>query len=88
MIKILAYKYPASPDVTLKRQVEPLVVNVTKETIQDTIKTLLFVNKYNYVLIGLNNKLFICEATEPKEKQYSRREIAYHPHEARIFENK
>lgn len=79
MIKILAYKYPSSADVAMQREVKPMHYSVLKENIQNTIKKLLFVDKHNYLLIGLGGKLFICESVNDKSQIYSRREIFYHP---------
>ena len=81
MIKILAYKYPTSADIAMQRKVAPMHYSVFKSNVQETIKKLLFEDKHNYLLIGLDGKKFICEPVSVEAKQYSRREIGYHPHE-------
>lgn len=79
MIKLLAYKYPTSADIEMQRTVKPMHFSLLKDNVQNTIKQLLFVNKYHYLLVGLNGKMFICEPVNFKNKEYSRREISYHP---------
>jgi hypothetical protein len=88
MIKILAYKYPSSADVVMQRTIEPMHYSVLQENIQNTIKKLLFEDKYNYLLIGLVSKMFICESVNDKAQVYSSREVKYHPHESWILKNK
>ena len=53
MIKILAYKYPTYVDVSLQREVKPLLFSSLKENVQDTIKKLLFDENHDYLLIAL-----------------------------------
>ena len=81
MIKILAYKYPTSADIAMQRNVKPMHYSVLQSNVQESIKKLLFAEKYNYLLIGLGGKLFICEAVNYKSQTYSRREIFYHPNQ-------
>lgn len=81
MIKILAYKYPTSADIVMQRKVAPMHYSVFKTNVQETIKKLLFEDKHNYLLIGLDGKLFICEPVSVAAKKYSRREIFYHPNQ-------
>lgn len=69
----------------MQRKVAPMHFSVLKENIQETIKRLLFVERYNYLLIGLEKKMFVCEPVSINTKQYSRREIFYHPAESRVF---
>jgi hypothetical protein len=46
------------------------------------------IDKYNYLLIGLVSKMFICESVNDKAQVYSNREVKYHPHESWILKNK
>jgi len=85
MIKLLAFKYPTSADIAMQRNVKPLHFSVLKDNVQETIKKLLFVDKYHYLLIGLNGKMFICEPTNLKTKEYGRREVGYHPYQNEIL---
>lgn len=85
MIKLLAYKYPTSADIAMQRTVKPMHFSVLKDNVQETIKKLLFVDKYHYLLIGLNGKMFICEPVKLASKEYSRREVTYHPHQNEVI---
>lgn len=88
MIKILAYKYPTSADVAMQRTVKPAPYSVLQQNVKESIKKLLFVDKYNYLLIGLDGKLYICEVVDNKTHDYSRREIFYHPNQDDVIEKK
>jgi hypothetical protein len=81
MIKLLAYKYPTSADIAMQRTAKPMHFSVLKTSVQETIKKLLFADKYNYLLIGIGGKMFICEPSNLTKKEYTRREIEYHPHQ-------
>lgn len=80
MIKILAYKYPTVVDVDMQRTVKPKLHKSDAINIQNDIKKLLFRDKFNYLLIGLGNDMFVCEIADKQMQTYSRRQIAYHPH--------
>ena len=43
------------------------------------IEQLLFVEKFNNVLIKFNDKLFVCEPISMIKKSYNRRKVEYHP---------
>ena len=79
MIKILAVKYPSVIDVDTKREVRPVKYTSDAKNIQQLIKKLLFQEQFNYLLIGLDNKLHICEPIDVATQQYSRRIVDYHP---------
>ena len=84
MIKILAYKYATSADVVMQRTIKPTNYSVIQDNIQSTIKKLLFSDKYNYLLIGITGKMFICESVDNTTQVYSSRQIFYHPDENKI----
>lgn len=88
MIKLLAFKYPTVIDVDTQRKIKPIHFSTNTQNIQELIKKLLFENKFNYLLIGLDNKLYICECVDSKNKLYSRREIFYHPYQNEIYASK
>ena len=88
MIKLLAFKYPTVIDVDTKRKVKPIIFGTNAQNIQELIKKLLFEDKFNYLLIGLDNKLYICEVVDSKKKLYSRREVSYHPYANEIYASK
>jgi hypothetical protein len=88
MIKILAYNYPTSADIAMQRTVAPMHFSVFKSDVQETIKKLLFEGRHNYLLIGIDGKMFICEPMSIETKQYSRREIFYHPNQNDVVSNK
>lgn len=79
MIKLLAVKYPTTIDVDTQRKVRPVHYTSDAKNIQDLIKKLLFQERFNYLLIALDNKLHICEAIDSATKQYSRRTVEYNP---------
>ena len=79
MIKLLAIKYPTVIDLDIGRTIVPTKHESDKDNIQSLIKKLLFEESYNYLLIRLGDKLFICEPVSLKTDVYSNRLIAYHP---------
>ena len=88
MIKILAFKYPTVVDVDTQRKIEPISFETTIENIQQSIRELLFEKKFNYLLINLENKLYICEVVDVKKNLYSHRTIEYHPDMDKIYNKK
>lgn len=79
MIKLLAIKYPTVIDLDISRTIVPVKHESDKNNIQSLIKKLLFEERYNYLLIRLGDKLFICEPVSLKTDVYSNRLISYHP---------
>lgn len=56
------------------------IINIeNKNDIKVNIEHLLFVEKFNNVLIKFNNELFVCEPISINDKTYNRRKIEYHP---------
>ena len=82
MIKLLAIKYPTSLDIKLNRDTSPLLVTMDSVVeVKDRISDLIIKEKYDYILIKLDGKLFICEMANPAKLVYSHRQIHYHPYE-------
>ena len=85
MINLLAIKYPSSLDIKLNRDTSPVRFSVETETeVKHCMAKLLCKEKYDYVLIKLNGKLFICELIAPEKAKYTYRQIHYHPYEDRL----
>jgi len=55
------------------------VINIENDDIKSKIEQLLFVEKFNNVLIKFNDKLFVCEPISIIKKSYNRRKVEYHP---------
>jgi len=56
------------------------VINIENDDdIKLKIEQLLFVEKFNNVLIKFNDKLFVCEPISMIKKSYNRRKVEYHP---------
>ena len=55
------------------------VINIENDDIKSKIEQLLFVEKFNNVLIKFNDKLFVCEPGSKTKKSYKRRKVEYHP---------
>jgi len=55
------------------------VINIENDDIKSKIKQLLFVEKFNNVLVKFNNELFVCEPISIIENSYNRRKVEYHP---------
>ena len=56
------------------------VINIeNNDDIKLKIEQLLFVEKFNNVLIKFNDKLFVCEPGSKTKKSYNRRKVEYHP---------
>ena len=56
------------------------VINIeNKDDIKVNIEHLLFVEKFNNVLVKFNDKLFVCEPISIIKKSYNRRKVEYHP---------
>jgi len=72
--KMIGIKYPRS--IIDGRKSEILDI-INKDLIKNTISEYLFIENYDYVLINYEGKLHVCEKKNAKE--YSRREILYHP---------
>ncbi len=47
--------------------------------VKSIIQKLLFMEKVDYVLVGINKKMFICERHD--DTQYSRTDCQYHPYQ-------
>ena len=56
------------------------VINIeNNDDIKLKIEQLLFVEKFNNVLIKFNDKLFVFEPISKIKKSYNRRKVEYHP---------
>jgi hypothetical protein len=55
------------------------VINIENDDIKSKIEHLLFVEKFNNVLVKFNNELFVCEPISIIKKSYNRRKVEYHP---------
>ena len=56
------------------------VINIeNKDDIKVNIEHLLFVERFNNVLVKFNNELFVCEPISVIKKSYNRRKVEYHP---------
>jgi len=55
------------------------VINIENDDIKSKIEQLLFVEKFNNVLVKFNDKLFVCEPISILKKSYNRRKVEYHP---------
>jgi len=73
--KCVGVKYPRSTSVPGTKS--DVISFVDKNIIQSTIKEMLFIDRYDYIIIFYNKELHICEKNT--ETTYSRREILYHP---------
>ena len=82
MINLLAFKYSTSLDVAMQKIPTPVAFSISKKLIQSTIIKLLFEDNYNYVLVTIAEKLYICEPINLKN--YSTREINYHPNQRQL----
>jgi hypothetical protein len=78
-IKITAINYRSFADNLLNRKDSSEIVESSQEDIKRHIDLLLFDKMYSYLLITIDKKLFICEPLNKETRQYSRREITYHP---------
>jgi hypothetical protein len=80
-IDLLAIKYPNYMDNSQQRKVYPVKYSTAAQQAKQLISDILFNQLFNYVLIRLpgQNQLFICEPTNKEKREYSRREITYHP---------
>ena len=56
---------------------KPEMFDIADGDIISKVNQFLFIDKFNYVLVGYNNELFICEAVSDTE--YKRRAVNYHP---------
>ena len=56
------------------------VINIeNNDDIKVNIEHLLFVEKFNNVLVKFNNELFVCELGSKSKKSYNSRKVEYHP---------
>lgn len=78
-IKITAINYRSIAANILNRKDFSEIVESSKENVKEHIDFLLFDKMYSYLLIKIDEKLFICEPLNKETRQYSRREITYHP---------
>jgi hypothetical protein len=78
--KVLGVKYPTYYTMgSVKTQNNINLVPIDDAVkIKTTIHKLLFEDKFNYVLVGYNKKMFICERHD--DTQYSRTDCVYHPY--------
>jgi len=51
----------------------------TKGNIKNIIDYLLFENRMDNVLVNYNNQLFVCLSTDFDKRQYSKKNLTYHP---------
>jgi hypothetical protein len=79
-MKLLSIKYPTHTDLQLKRSTKPILYNIEEKYSKVAIANLLFEKCSDYLLLKLNNNLYIIEATNRIEKTYSRKLTAYHPY--------
>lgn len=79
MIKLIAIKYPTVIDIDAQKTAKNVKYSTTLQHVQELIKTLLFIDRYNHVLVSLDNKLYVCEPIDFDNRKYSRRIVEYHP---------
>ena len=51
----------------------------TKDSIKNIIGYLLFDNRMDNVLVNYNNQLFVCLVTDIDKREYSKKNLTYHP---------
>ncbi len=79
-IKIIPVKFNTNHNVlTNILEENNEVINIENDDIKSKIEQLLFVEKFNNVLVKFNDKLFVCEPISILKKSYNRRKVEYHP---------
>ena len=76
-IKLIGVKYPKAGYGFKPCQDKQCVVVNVDEDIKQIIKTQLFANDKDYVLINYNGTMYICEKLDGE--QYTKRQVNYHP---------
>ena len=79
---LIPVRYNTNRNVENNRLVENnIVVNLeNKNDIKSNIEHYLFNECYTYVLVKFNSMMYICEPISIENRQYSRREINWHPY--------